>query len=121
MDSASLTIPGKFGGLAAAPKPHVVRCEACGDFGTLVIGGGARVQPHTMPNIMRTELPCTCVAGDFWREFFAEWNLPMRPKGAVRPAAAVLDEPYKRPEPIPGPQAVKGAAQRMLALIGGRK
>lgn len=116
MDSA-LTIPGKFGGLPAAPRPHIARCQACGDFGTLVIGDRARFQPHTMPNLMRTELPCTCASGDFWRALLAEWSLPIPPKAAKRPVAVVIDEPYKRPEPLPIPQAVRGEAQRILGSL----
>lgn len=115
--SVGLKVPPRFGGQMQAAKPHVAHCQACGDFGTLVIGDGARFQPHTMPNLMRTELPCTCASGDFWRALLAEWRLPIPPKAAKWPVAVVIDEPYKRPEPLPIPQAVRGEAQRMLGSL----
>lgn len=106
--------------MAAAPKPHVAHCEACGDLGTVLLAGAKR-EARTMLGILRFEAPCVCGTGDTWRQIFEEWKRPARLKGATRPAAVVLDEPYRRPEPIPGPQSVKAGAQLMLASIGGRK
>lgn len=52
------------------------RCPACTDFGTVLLGRASR-QPRTMPEILQHEAPCTCAAGDLWRELFAEFETPL--------------------------------------------
>lgn len=73
MASASIAIPGKFGGVRPIDKPHVARCAECGDFGT-VPPEGAQREPRTIILLMAQERPCTCAAGRQWQEIFQEWQ-----------------------------------------------
>ena len=52
---------------------YSARCSACGDFGTVVLYDGKR-EPRTIPQINREEVPCTCAAGERWRQMMEAWR-----------------------------------------------
>lgn len=91
--------------------PHAAKCEACGDFGTIVLGDGKRGE--LISEIMRSEMPCTCIAGDLWREIFAEWERPVSLKAAKKSAAVVIDPKWKQPEPVALPRKANEIAKAM--------